>query len=320
MPRRGRPKKQTNLYTFRNLVEFTSDTDSDSQNVRENISYDVGQPKVRRAEQHPRRQLQRPIHPRRPELQQEEDPRPQIQRPADQLEQQHVRPIHPRRPELQQEEDPHPHHAEHQPPLPRPAEQQEQHPRPQPPLPRAAEQQEQDPEPQLRRPQLQPPEEQQRPPPEQQPIPATREVDDTGTDNDDEVEDEYTTNLEKFKSMWMVTEIQHCVSKTATDAFWKLGLQYFPQLSAAQNREHRKKINQFKTIRRHFYKDRIPPIDIKIGFRNRTSGEIVIVNDTVTPIKRFNNKEYEKVYEIGTVKVTYIYNIYLYLSKPTILQ
>lgn len=52
------------------------------------------------------------------------------------------------------------------------------------------------------------------------------------------------------------------------------------------------------------HRDLLPPIDIEIGYKDKTSGEISVVNDSITPLKRFPEGQFEKLYEIGTVKVS----------------
>ena len=125
---------------------------------------------------------------------------------------------------------------------------------------------------------------------------------DSDSDMEDELPDEdYTTILNKLKSEWLLTEINHSVSKTASDAFWKLGLKYFTNLSTAPGN---KKTPFFKTIRRNMYKDLLPAIDLEIGYRNRSTGEITIANETYTPMKNFPAARFEKLFEIATLKVS----------------
>lgn len=114
-------------------------------------------------------------------------------------------------------------------------------------------------------------------------------------------EEDYTTVFENLKSKWLLAEIDHCVSKTASEEFWKLGLKFFPILHGALGRK--KKTPQFKTIRRRMHDELVPKIELEIAYKNRSSGEIKIIKDTKTPSKQYNSASYEKLYEIGTVKV-----------------
>ena len=62
MHRRGRPRKKTALYSVQDLVEFNSDSESDSFNIRHNGMYEVGD---RLAERSPIRQDRQVQQPRR---------------------------------------------------------------------------------------------------------------------------------------------------------------------------------------------------------------------------------------------------------------
>lgn len=113
-------------------------------------------------------------------------------------------------------------------------------------------------------------------------------------------EDDYDEILEQLKSQWLMTEITHSVSKTASEHFWRTALTYFSKLDTAPGK---KKTSEFKTIRRHMYNNMIPAIDLEICYKNKATGEIQIVNDTITQTRRFGPDQYEKLYEIGTVQV-----------------
>lgn len=51
------------------------------------------------------------------------------------------------------------------------------------------------------------------------------------------------------------------------------------------------------------YDDLVPEVSLEIGYKDKTTGEITVVKDTITPLKQFGTSKYEKLYEIGTVKV-----------------
>ena len=120
--------------------------------------------------------------------------------------------------------------------------------------------------------------------------------------NDEDENHDYNTVFNNLKSEWILTEIDHCVSKSASEAFWKLGLKYFTKLANAAGRK--KKTPIFKSIRRKMYADLLPPVQLEIGYKNKDTGEIEIVKDTITPMKKYCSTKYEKLYEIGTVKVS----------------
>lgn len=126
---------------------------------------------------------------------------------------------------------------------------------------------------------------------------------DLSSENDDEFQgDDYQAIFKELKSQWLLTEIDHSVSKCASEAFWNLGLQYFHRLSEAHGNQ-RKKTPQFNSIRRKINMELVPKVDLQIGFKNRDTGEIQVVHDTVTPVKNFSPAKYEKVYEIASIKV-----------------
>ena len=41
MSKRGRPRKNKTLFTVRNWIEYTSDSDSDSNNIQQNVPYEI---------------------------------------------------------------------------------------------------------------------------------------------------------------------------------------------------------------------------------------------------------------------------------------
>ena len=119
------------------------------------------------------------------------------------------------------------------------------------------------------------------------------------SDDENHIQQEENNDiLENLKSQWLLSEIQHCVSKSASEAFWTLAKQHFPKLDDS------KKTPQFKSIRRKMYDDLLPSVDMEIAYRNKTTGEINIVQEEITPRKRFPANEYDKLYEIGTLKVS----------------
>ena len=120
-------------------------------------------------------------------------------------------------------------------------------------------------------------------------------------------EEDYDSIFNNLRSQWLLAEIDHSVSKTASDTFWKIGLHFFPKLSSAYGR--RKKTPQFSSTRKQMYDDLIPTVDLKIAYRNRDTGDVVVVNETITPRKRFPATQFEKLYETGSVKVC-LTNIY----------
>ena len=128
---------------------------------------------------------------------------------------------------------------------------------------------------------------------------------DQSTVHDDDEDDDgenYESILNDLKSQWLQTEVQHCVSKTASEIFWKIGLSFIPKLNTAN--ENKKKTPQFNSIRQKMYQDLLPKVDLRIGYKNKATGEVLEVNDTITRRKQFPSNKFEKLYEIGTINVS----------------
>ena len=183
MPRRGRPRKYTSLYSVKNLIEYTSDSESDAYNVLHNRNYEVSnldRSPVRERQDGQRHELhQRPVQEQEPDQHMPEEldhhmPQEEILQEPDQHrpEEAIVQELdhHMPQEEILQEPDPH---------MPREA------------MPRQDADQEHD---------------------------EISESDNDDEENVDEIED-FNTILEKLKSEWIEAEIDHCVSKTASDVF-----------------------------------------------------------------------------------------------------
>lgn len=121
----------------------------------------------------------------------------------------------------------------------------------------------------------------------------------------EEEEEDYDTVLNDLKSQWLLMEMEHSVSKTASENFWKLGMQNFPKLQRANRRGRKRKTSLFKTIRRNMYTDLLPEIELTIAYKNRETGEVKIVSEKNTPLKQYSPAKFDKLYEIGTLKVIY---------------
>ena len=77
-----------------------------------------------------------------------------------------------------------------------------------------------------------------------------------------------------------------------------------PQLYDAKKREEvRKRVPQFTHLRRTINSQSVPPINMQIGFQNRETGDVKVVNSDVTPSSQFPRSTHKKVFEIASVKV-----------------
>ena len=134
---------------------------------------------------------------------------------------------------------------------------------------------------------------------------------------DDDTGEGYHTILENLCNAWMESELDHSVSQSASNAFWKISFDFIPKLLAAKELQNiKRKIPQFNHIRRKLYDRDTPKVNMEIGYRNKESEEINVVKDCTTmPRKRFPPDKFEKVYEIATVKVKKNYYFHQYLNS-----
>ena len=343
MPKRGRPRKINSLFTVKNFIEYTSDSDSDVENVQHNVSYEIQQgslqsigrnaePQEQQEQQQPQEQVGESIVTDEENLVGEdsvqvgEDVSEQVGESIvtddediymeiipHQQEQQHQRQqeenvFADERPANNGEQQEHQHQrqqeenvfADEQPAYN--GEQQEhQHQRQQEENVFAderpaynGEQREQQEENVFA---------------DERPANVNLSADEESEISDDEQDDRnmnedqnFDEILEDIKSKWLLTENKHCVSKKASEAFWRIAAQHFPKLATARGK---KRIPQFKTIRGQMHNDLLPPVELEIAYRNKNTGEIEIVKDTITPRKRFSPTNYEKLFDIGTIKVRF---------------
>ena len=224
MPRRGRPRKNTSIYSFRNLVEYSSDSESDTFRIRNNPIHEVLSRNVQR---HERTRDRSPLQRRQdePQVQQEEHQAMDVYEIDAQVEPLQVEDDHGNGQEQEQIE------ADDQ-------QQQQQ-------LEQHQQHQIETEDLQLAEEQLQPDHQQHR----QQRLndlfhdefPDSSSDEEEGNDLNDN--DDYGTILDNLKAQWVLAEIDHCVSKTASEAFWKLSLQYFPKLQILQSLHGKRKKN-----------------------------------------------------------------------------
>ena len=110
--------------------------------------------------------------------------------------------------------------------------------------------------------------------------------------------------LEKLTEDWTTLEMDHRVSKTASEAFWELGKWAFPRLYKAKIDEVvLKNIPKFVSQRRKLHKDNVPPVHLEIGYLDKETKEVVLVEGDKTPKSRFHPTKFQKVYEVASVKV-----------------
>ena len=119
-------------------------------------------------------------------------------------------------------------------------------------------------------------------------------------------ERDYHSLLEELSGDWLKTELDHHVSKTATDIFWRLACTKIVKLFEIKSRQNiKRKLPQFQQIRRNLCNN-IPPIKMELGFINKETGQLEIhENLDKTPVKRFPPSKFQKAYEISSIEVSF---------------
>ena len=136
-------------------------------------------------------------------------------------------------------------------------------------------------------------------------------------------EDTYKDVLHSLSKHWLVTQLCQKVSAKAANQFWDLSITYLPKLVMFKEREGNvKNIPKFIQERRKLYQKYCPDVQMEFGFQKKSDGSIIKVSGSSTPLKDLQqNPEYQKLYEIASIKVinnfiiiTYHPIYYLYIS------
>ena len=135
---------------------------------------------------------------------------------------------------------------------------------------------------------------------EEQRVPEAEEEQE---DEDDELNS--TKLVNELAEKWLVNEITHKVSKTASNQFWQLAMESIPAISRKRQGEGlTKKVNGFIAKRRKLVSENSPEILMDIGYINKSNGQLEIVRDVkTTPVAKYPPSLYRKAYEIARVKV-----------------
>ena len=118
--------------------------------------------------------------------------------------------------------------------------------------------------------------------------------------------DDYLTILQYLSKEWLKVELTHRVSQVASQQFWELGKAWFARLFAAKKiQKIVKNVPTFVHLRRQFNKNYVPPVKMDFGYIDKDTGELKVVEDSaITPKTEFPSTRYQKMWEIGHVKVT----------------
>ena len=143
--------------------------------------------------------------------------------------------------------------------------------------------------------------------------------DDPGDAEEIDEVDDYFTLLKYLSKEWVTVELDHRVSKVASEAFWDLGKRWFHRLFNTKKIQRiSRKTPSFTHLRKQLYKDYVPPIRMDIAYMDKETGELTIVEDTpTTPKKQFPSNRFKKMWEIAHVKVTFV--VYMPLCTSNLL-
>ena len=66
-----------------------------------------------------------------------------------------------------------------------------------------------------------------------------------------------------------------------------------------------RKIPQISQLRDKLYETKVPPVRMDIGFQDKETGDVTVVEDTrSSPVSRFPPSMYKRLYEIAYVDVS----------------
>ena len=126
---------------------------------------------------------------------------------------------------------------------------------------------------------------------------------DSWEDENEEQDNEYQVLLQTLTEKWLLVELNHTVTKAATNAFWRLATSLLPSLFDAKKRlDVTRKIPQFVHIRRQLHKRFLPDIDHSTAYRQEGSEEIVELRDH-EKLDEIQTNPFLKIYETASVSV-----------------
>lgn len=115
----------------------------------------------------------------------------------------------------------------------------------------------------------------------------------------------YKSILKSLSKEWMDNEVHHDVSQAASDSFFEIAKKWFFKLICAKQREGLAvKTPGFPHIRRKMYEEKVPKISLKIAYMHKETQVITVKDDLEsTPTSQFPPSQYQKLFEIASVKV-----------------
>ena len=131
-----------------------------------------------------------------------------------------------------------------------------------------------------------------------------------GNDDEQEVEEEvgeltYGDLLNQLSEKWLLVQLTHDVSATATNSFWDAAMKLLPDLlQQKETTDARKKIPGFIHLRNKQFKEKCPEVHVKHVYLNKGTQEIVISNNNAD--QNYPKSHYKKLYEEAHVKVIFL--------------
>ena len=120
-----------------------------------------------------------------------------------------------------------------------------------------------------------------------------------GNEGEDE-ENHYYSLLQALSEKWLVVELNHTVSKTASNAFWRIATSLVPILFETKKRLGiSRKTPQFVHLRRKLHKQFLPTIHHTTAYQDKDSLDIVEVPGHDSNL----NNSHIKIFETASVSV-----------------
>ena len=128
-------------------------------------------------------------------------------------------------------------------------------------------------------------------------------------ENDDVQYEDYRNILKDLSEDWISAEIDHRVSKVASNVFWSLAKDYFYRLYSVKFQQGiTRKVPNFEHIRRQLYKKKVPKVKMAVCYQSKATGELTVLEDIEsTPVSKFPPSTHKRLYEVAAVDVS-IYN------------
>ena len=99
----------------------------------------------------------------------------------------------------------------------------------------------------------------------------------------------FKEKLKEISRQWVENEIDHRVSKTASNHFWRIANEHFHELYLLkQNQNIKSKVPQICHIRRKMNDEHVPKISMEVAYQNKQTGEITILKNIMnTPVGKY---------------------------------